>query len=160
MLNNRSMTLVVNGNMTAQLTTADSRSKNCMSEIFDSSIESSKEVSAWGAQAKKNLLAQIKQEPTKTFSIILAGSVLVTVLLGYFISRAENQSKQRRLVEDTLREVADWMREHGRSIAGPLKEGFDATKSAVEDVARSSARVGRQWQPFLEKQKRSFLNLF
>jgi hypothetical protein len=131
-----------------------------MSEILNSSIETSREVSAWGAGAKKKLLAQMKQEPAKTFSIILAGSMLVTVLLGYCISRTENKSKRRRLVEDAIREVADWMGDHGRSLAAPLKEGLDATKSAVGDVAHSSARVGRQWQPFLEKQKRSFLNLF
>jgi hypothetical protein len=131
-----------------------------MSEIYDSSLETSRKASALGERAKEKLLTRIRQEPTKTFSIILAGSMLVTVLLGYFLSQMEDKSKRRRLMEDKLREVADWIGQHGRSIATPLKEGLDATKTAVEDAAHSSARLGREWQPFVEKQKRSFLNLF
>jgi len=60
-------------------------------------------------------------------------------------------------MEDWMQEVANWIREHGRKIAAPIKGGLEATKSAVEEVSHSDA-----WHvyPFFKKQKRSFLNLF
>ena len=102
----------------------------------------------------------MKQEPAKTFSIILAGSVLVSLLIGYQISRMGEESRRQRVLEDGMREVMNWIRLNGKKIAGPLREGLEATKSAVEEVSDAGARVGRQVPPFLNKQKRSFLNLF
>jgi hypothetical protein len=132
-----------------------------MSEIFESTIESSaRTVSALGTQAKERLLAQVRQEPVKTFSIILAGTVLATVLVGYCISRVEDKSRRRRLMEDSMREVAKWIKQHGRSIATPIKGGLEVTKSAADEVSNTSARFGRQLHPYFEKQKRAFLNLF
>ena len=132
-----------------------------MSEILEPASESlQKTISASGAQAKPGSLAHLRQEPAKTFSIILAGSIVVSVLLGYWISRMEEQSRRQRLMEDWMQEVTNWIRQHGRKIAVPIREGLEATKSAVEEVSHSGARVGRQLQPFLKKQRRSFLNLF
>jgi hypothetical protein len=56
-----------------------------------------------------------------------------------------------------MKEVTDWIRQNGRKIASPIHDGVEATKSAVGDVSNSTAK---QWLPFFEKQKRSFLNLF
>ena len=132
-----------------------------MSEVFEPAGESlQKTNSASGAQAKPGSLADLRQEPAKTFSIILAGSIVVSLLLGYWISRMEEQSRRQRLMEDWMQEVTNWIRQHGRKIAAPIREGLEATKSAVEEASHSGARVGRQLQPFLKKQKRSFLNLF
>jgi type II secretory pathway component PulM len=132
-----------------------------MSDNFESAVESSRRtVSTLGARAKEKLMEQVRQEPTRTFAIILAGSVLTAVLVGYYISRAEDKTRRKRLVEDSMQEVANWIKQQSRSIAAPIKEGLEATKSAVEEVSNSSARVGRQLHPIFEKQKRSFLNLF
>jgi hypothetical protein len=132
-----------------------------MSEIFEPAVESSRRtVSALGAQAKQKLFAQVRQEPAKTLSIILAGSILVSLLVGYRISRMEEASRRQRLMEDWMREVTNWIGQHGRKIAAPIKGGLEATKSAVEEVSNSSARVGRRLHPFFEKLKHSFLNLF
>jgi hypothetical protein len=132
-----------------------------MNENFESTVESSrKTVSDFGTQAKERLLTQVREEPAKTLSIVLAGAVVLSVLLGYCLSRMEKTSKRERLVEDWMREATDWINQNGRKIATPIKEGLEATKSAVEGAAQSSARAGRQMQPFFEKQKRSFLNLF
>ena len=132
-----------------------------MNENFESTIESSgKTVSDFGTQAKERLLTQVRAEPVKTLSIVLAGSVVLSVLLGYCLSRMEKTSKRVRLVEDWMREATDWINHNGRKIAAPIKEGLEATKFAVEGAAQSSARAGRQMQPYFEKQKRSFLNLF
>jgi len=137
-----------------------------MSEIFDPTsqepaVESSrKTISAFGTRAKEQLLAQVKQEPAKTFLIILAGSILTSFLVGYCISRMEEESRRHRLIEDRMQEMTNWIREHGRKIAAPIKGGLEATKSAVEEVSHSGARARGNMQPFFEKQRRSFLNLF
>jgi hypothetical protein len=132
-----------------------------MNENFESTVESSRKmVSDFGAQTKERLLTQVRAEPAKTLSIVLAGSVVLSVLLGYCLSRMEKNSRRERLVEDWMREVTTWIGQNGRKIAIPIKEGLEATKSAVEEVANSSVRAGRQVQPFFKKQKRSFLNLF
>ena len=125
-----------------------------MSEVFEPAGESlQKTNSASGAQAKPGSLADLRQEPAKTFSIILAGSIVISLLLGYWISRMEEQSRRQRLMEDWMQEVTNWIRQHGRKIAAPIREG-------LEEASHSGARVGRQLQPFLKEQKRSFLNLF
>ncbi len=132
-----------------------------MNENFESTVESSRKVASdFGAQAKERLLTQVRAEPAKTLSIVLAGSVVLSVLLGYCLSRMEKNSRRERLVEDWMREVTDWIGQHGRKIGVPIKEGLEATRSAVEEAAQSSARAGRQVSPFLKKQKRAFLNLF
>ena len=93
-----------------------------MSEIFEPTPESStKKAYASGVRAKERLLAQVRQEPVKTFSIIIAGSILVSLLLGYCISRMEEESRRQRLMEDWMQEVANWIREHGWKIAAPIR---------------------------------------
>jgi hypothetical protein len=119
-----------------------------------------KTVSAFGARTKGKLETQIREDPARTISIIVAGSLVVGFLLGYCLSRMEEENWRDRLVEDRLREITNWIRRQGRNISAPIKEGLEATRSAVEEVSQSGARVGRQLQPFFSKQKRSFLNLF
>jgi len=136
-----------------------------MNEIFDPTTQSAAEsakrtVSAFGTRAKEKLLTQVKQEPAKTFLIILAGSMLTSFLLGYCLSRVEEESRRQRLIEDWMREVTNWIGEHGRKAVAPIKGGLEATKSALEEVSRSGQRARGHLQPFFEKQKRSFLNLF
>jgi hypothetical protein len=132
-----------------------------MKENFEPAVESLvRTVGEFGAQAKDKLAAQVKREPVKTFSLILAGSIVISVLLGYRISRMEEESRRERFVEDWMQEVTNWIRQHGGKMAAPIRGGIAATKSAVEDISNSTAKVGHQLQPFFEKQKRSFLNLF
>jgi hypothetical protein len=129
-----------------------------MNEVFEPTADSfRKSVSDLGTQAKERFSAQVKREPTKTLSILFGGAILVSILVGYGISRMEEESRRDRLMEDWVREVTNWIRKNGRKIADPIQDGLGATKSAVEDVTNAGAR---RWLPFLEKQKRSFLNLF
>jgi len=129
-----------------------------MNEVFEPTAGSLKKtVTELGTQAKERFSAQVKREPAKTFSIILGVAILISILVGYRISRMEEESKRDRFVEDWMREMTNWIRRNGRKIAEPIQGGLDATKSAVEDVSNSTAR---HWLPFLEKQKRSLLNLF
>ena len=134
---------------------------NSMSETFDPAAQSAaKTASALGTRAKEKLLTQVRKEPAKTFLIILTGSIMTGLLIGYCISRAEEESRRRRLIEDWMREVTNWIGEHGRKVVAPIKGGVKATKSVLEEVSRSGERVRGHLQPFLDKQKRSFLNLF
>ena len=132
-----------------------------MNDVFEPTPNSSKKtVVELGTEAKEKLFTQVRREPVKTLSIILGGSILISVLIGYRISRMEEESKRQRMMENWMHDVTKWIKQNGRKIAGPLQDGFEATKSAVEDASSSGARIGRQWEPFFEKQKRSFLNLF
>jgi hypothetical protein len=129
-----------------------------MNEVFDPTVESfRKSVAELGTQAKERFSAQVKRDPAKTLSVLLGGAILVSVLVGYGISRMEEESRRDRLMEDWVREVTNWIRRNGRKITDPIQDGLGASKSAVEDATSSTAR---RWLPFLEKQKRSFLNLF
>jgi hypothetical protein len=129
-----------------------------MNEVFEPQADTFKKtVSDFGVQASEKLSAQLKRDPAKTFAVILAGSILVSAAIGYGISRIEHESRRQRLFEDWMKEVTDWIRQNGRKIAAPIQEGVEATRSAVGDASHTTAK---QWLPFFEKQKRSFLNLF
>ena len=137
-----------------------------MSDIFDSTAHepaaasSGKTSSAFATRAKEKLLTQVKQEPLKTLFIEMAGSILTSFLLGYCISRMEEESRRQQLVEGWMQEMTNWIREHGRMIAAPIKGGLEATRSAVEEVSRSGARAREHLHPYFQKQKRTFLNFF
>jgi hypothetical protein len=132
-----------------------------MSENFEPGVEAStKPVSAFGARAKERFLAQVRQEPVKTFAIFFAGSILLGALVGYRISRIREESRRQRVVEDWMREVTSWIGRHGRDIAAPIKTGLETTKAAAEDFSNFRGRVGRRVRPFFEKQKHLFSNLY
>ena len=94
----------------------------------------------------------------ETSLIILAVSVVTSFLLGYCISHMRKESRQQRLIEDSVQELANWIREHSQKIADPVKAGLEVTKSAFEEASDSGARFGRRFGPFFEKKKHSFLN--
>lgn len=129
-----------------------------MNENFEPTVESfRKTVTDLGTQAKERITSQVQREPAKTLSIILAGSILISLLVGYRLSRMGEESKRQRMLEDWVREMTAWIRQNGRKIATPLKESLEAGKSAVEDISNAGAR---HWLPFFEKQRRSFFNPF
>jgi hypothetical protein len=129
-----------------------------MNEVFEPTVESfRKAISGLGTQAKEKLSAQVRREPAKTVSLILAGSIVLSLAIGYQISRMEQQSRRQRLLEDGLLEVRNWIKENGWKIGRPVQEGVEATKSAVHDVSNYAAR---RWLPFIARQTRSLLNLF
>ncbi|HYY29779.1 MAG TPA: hypothetical protein VE860_17690 [Chthoniobacterales bacterium] len=134
-----------------------------MSDVLDSTgAESSgKTSSACGTEVKEKLLTQARQEPAKLILMVLAGSTLTGLLIGYFIFRMEAESRRQRLIEDWMQDVTDWIREHGRSIAAPVKGGLEAARTAVEEVSRSGAQARARLQPlFFGKRKRSLPGLF
>ena len=136
-----------------------------MSEILDPTVQppvesARKTAAAFGTRAKERLLTQVKKEPAKTFLIVLAGSIVTIFLVGFCLSRVEQESRRQRLIEDWMRQVTNWIGDHGRKAVAPVRGGLEATRSALEEVSRSGERARGQIQPFFEKQKRAFLNLF
>ena len=111
-------------------------------------------------RAKENVLATTRQQPALVLSGAFVATILIAVLLGYWRGRVEEASKRQRLFEQLIPEFTKWMRQHGRRFADPIKEGIEATKSAVEDVSRSGVNLQRYIWPIVEKQKRRFSNLF
>jgi hypothetical protein len=111
-------------------------------------------------RAKENMLATTRQQPAVALSGAFVATILIAVLLGYWRGRAEEASKRQRFFEQLIPELTKWMRQHGRRFADPIKEGIEATKSAVEDVSRSGVKLQRHIWPIVEKQKRRFSNLF
>jgi hypothetical protein len=82
------------------------------------------------------------------------------LLIGYFVARVQENAKRQRLIDNWMRELNKWMKQHGGMVTNPLKEGFEATRSAVEEASHSGARLAQQFYPFVKKQKRSFFGIF
>jgi len=70
----------------------------------------------------------------------------------------QKESKQRRLIEDSIQELMNSIREHSQDIADPVKASLEAAKSAFEGASDTGRQFGRHFRPFLEKKKHSFLN--
>src|SRR5262245_56105351 len=109
--------------------------------------------------AESSTMRILQERPAETSLIILTVSVVTSFLLGYCISHMQKESKQRRSIEDSVQELANWIREHSQKIADPVKAGFEVTKSAFEGASDSGVRFGRRFRPFFAKKKHSFLNL-
>jgi hypothetical protein len=119
-----------------------------------------KTIAEFGAQAIEKLVTRVKQDPARSIAVIVAGSILSGFLLGYCLSRMEEENRRHRVTEDGLHELIKWIRQRGSTIAVPIKEGLEAVKSAVEEVSQSGARIGRHFPSLFGKQKCSFLSLF
>src|SRR6478752_7046289 len=91
------------------------RSNDFMNDVFEPNLNSSKKtVVELGTEAKEKLFAQVRREPVKTLSIILGGSILISALIGYRISRMEEESKRQRMMENWMHEVTKWIKQNGR----------------------------------------------
>jgi hypothetical protein len=85
---------------------------------------------------------------------------VVSLLIGYFVARVHENAKRQRLIDNWMRELNKWMKQHGGMVTDPLKEGFEAARSAVEEASHSGARLAQQFYPFVKKQKRGFFEIF
>jgi hypothetical protein len=111
-------------------------------------------------RARESVLTTTKQRPAVVLSGAFVATVLIGLLLGYWMGRVEEASKRQHLLEQLIPEFTKWMKQRGRLLAEPIKEGIEATKSAVEDVSRSGANLQRYIRPIVDKQKRRFSKLF
>jgi hypothetical protein len=137
-----------------------------MGEVFNSKDnEPSKDLddkteNGAGNQLGKEAERKIREKPAGLFATLLVGSIVVSLLIGYFVARVQENNKRQCLIDNWMRELNKWMKQHGGMVTNPLKEGFKATRSAVEEASHSGARLAQQFYPFVKKQKRSFFGIF
>jgi hypothetical protein len=67
---------------------------------------------------------------------------------------------RQRLIDDRAREVTKRIGQRVGKIANPLKEGYEATRSAAEEFSQSGARLAQQLNSFIKKQKQRFFGYF
>ena len=111
-------------------------------------------------RAKESVLTRTREQPAAVLSGAFVATVIICFLIGYWRGRVAEASKRQRFFEQLIPELTKWMKQHGRRLAEPIKEGIEATRSAAEDVSRSGADLQRRLRPIIDKQKRRFVNLF
>jgi hypothetical protein len=140
--------------------------RNFMSEAFDPLVQkpdaglpTNKAIDIVN-RARERVLTTTKQQPAVVLSGAFVATILIGLLLGYWMGRIEEASKRQRFLEQFIPELAKWVKQRGRRLAEPIREGIEATKSAVEDVSQSGLNLQRYIRPIVKKQKRRFSNLF
>ena len=77
-----------------------------MSEIFEPTPESStKKAYASGVRAKRKAIGTGTTRTGQDVLNITRGSILRSVLIGYSLSRMEDESRRQRLMEDWMQEA-------------------------------------------------------
>lgn len=109
-----------------------------------------------GKRARKTL----KEKPVTVFSTLFVGSIVAGLLIGYIGARIREDTSRERLIDEWTRELTKWMRERGGKIANPLKECYEATRSAAEELSQSGARLAQQLNPLIKKRKRTLFGIF
>src|SRR5262249_6606368 len=102
----------------------------------------------------------IKEKPVSVFSTLFVSSIVAGLLIGYFCARIREDTRRERLIDEWTRELTKWARERGGKIANPLKESYEATRSAAEEVSQSGVRLAQQLNPLIKKRKRTFFGIF
>jgi hypothetical protein len=137
-----------------------------MSEVFNSKDNEppkdldDKAENGAGNHLGKEAEEKMKESPAGLLPTLLVGSIVVSLLIGYFVARVQENAKRQKLVDNWMRELNKRMKQHGGMVTNPLKEGFEATRSAVEEASHSAARLAQQFYPFVKKRKRGFFGIF
>ena len=111
-------------------------------------------------RTRESVLAGAKEKPGVILSGALVATIILSVLIGYWRGRVEEASRRQRIFEQLIPELTRWMKQYGRRMYEPIREGIETTRSAAEEVTRSGANLQRYLRPIINKQKRRFANLF
>jgi hypothetical protein len=137
-----------------------------MDEKFDPHVEQSRaELSAEKApeplrNSSAGLIHKAKEVGRDNFLAIFIGSVVISFLLGYLVSRQREEVHRERWAENLSRQIKHWLNEQGRRAAAPLKEGLDYARSASEQAASKGVAYSRHLNPFYHEAKRRFFKIF
>jgi hypothetical protein len=101
----------------------------------------------------------MKNEMRNSFLTVLLASVIVSFLVGYFISRQREAQKREQWAEILFRQGKDWLNERGRKAAVPVQEGLEYARSAAKQASRRGAQYGRRLNPFLGEPRRRLLGI-
>jgi hypothetical protein len=110
---------------------------------------------------KKTVIAidRMKDEMRNNLAITLLGSVVISFLAGYFISRRHEAQKRVQWAEILFRQAKDWLGEGGRIAAGPVKEGLEYARSAAKEASSRGAQYSRRLNPFYREPRHRFLGI-
>lgn len=106
-----------------------------------------------------NAVSRMKDEMRNSFLAVLLGSVIVSFLVGYFISQQREAQKHEQWAEILFRQMKDWLSERGRKAAAPVQEGLEYARSAAKQASRRGAQYGRRLNPFFGEPRRRFLGI-
>ena len=137
-----------------------------MDEKSDPHVEQSR--AEYGAEkvaeplrnSSAGLIHKAREVGRDNFLAILFGSVVISFLLGYLVSRRREEAHREQWAENLSRHIKDWLNEQGRRAAAPLKEGLDYARSAAEQASSKGVEYTRHLNPFYHKAKRRFFKIF
>jgi hypothetical protein len=136
-----------------------------MHETFDPELEKSSQEYHPGIAVdrlqKEGTIAinKLKRRIQNNFPTILLGSLIISFLVGYFISERYEAQKREQWAELLFRQVKEWLSERGRKAAVPLKGGLEYARSAAEEVSTIGAQYGRRLNPFYREPRRRFFGI-
>jgi hypothetical protein len=93
-------------------------------------------MSSWKENLKDNLF------------IVLVGSVVISFLVGYFISQQQEARKRDQWAEILFRQAKHWVTDRGRKTANSVEQGLEYARSAAEEAADRGADYSRRLNPF------------
>jgi hypothetical protein len=134
-----------------------------MNETFDSSAENfspgnhpgdrhhyevASAMSSWKENLKDHLL------------IVLFGSVVISLLVGYLIAQQQEAKKREQQWSEILfRQAKDWLTERGRKTGGLVEQGRQYARSAAGQAASKGAEYSRRLNPFHRELRRRFFGI-
>jgi hypothetical protein len=90
--------------------------------------------------------------------IVLLGSIAISFLVGYLISRQREAQKRDQWAEILFRQAQNWLTERGRKTVGSVEQGLEYARSAAEAAADKGAEYSRRL-PFHRKQRHRFFGI-
>jgi hypothetical protein len=107
-----------------------------------------------------NAVNRIKEGIQNSFLAVLLGSLIVSLLTGYLISRHYEAQKRAQWAEIFFCQVKNWLGERGRKATAPVQESLESARSAPKHFSRRGAEYRRRLNPFSGESRRRFLGIF
>lgn len=134
-----------------------------MNETFDSAAEKFSPGNCPGDRQQNEVtraMSSWKENLKDNLFIVLLGSVAISFLVGYFISKQQEAKKREQWVEILFRQAKDWLTERGGKTAGSVEQGLEYARSAAEQAAGKGAEYSRRLNPFHREPRRRFFGIF
>jgi len=133
-----------------------------MNETFNSSAENFQAGNHPGNRHQNDVARATivwKENLKDKLFIVLLGSVVVSFLLGYFLSQQQEAKKREQWAEILFRQTKNWLTERGRKTAGSLEQGLEYARSAAEHAADKGSDYSRRLNPFHRQQRHRFFGI-
>src|SRR5271166_1408859 len=91
---------------------------------------------------------------------IFIGSVVISFLLGYLVSRQQEEAHREQWAENLFRQLKEWLNEQGRRASVPLEGGLVYARSAAVQASSKGVEYSRHLNPFCHEAKSRFFKVF